>query len=146
MATPPQADRAPERVMREWFTKLWNEGQEDTIDRLMAPDCQVHGLGVPIKGPAGFKPFYHQFRSAFPDIHVDIEQTLVDGNKVAAHCRVKGRHTGHTLGGAATDREVEFTGLVMARVVDGKVVECWNVFDFLGMYQQMSWVKMPVMP
>ena len=148
MSTPSQADRSPERVMREWFGKLWNEGAgRDMIDFVLwLPGARSTGSASQSRDRRGSKPFYQQFRSAFPDVKVEIEQVVVEGDKVAAHCRVKGKHTGHTLGGAATNREVEFVGLVMARVVDGKVVECWNVFDFLGMYQQMSWVKMPVMP
>jgi len=146
MPTNMQPARTPEAVMREWFDKLWNKGEEDTIDQLRAPDCVVHGLGAPIRGPEQFKPFYQNFRSAFPDISVEIERAMVEGDMVAACCRVKGRHTGHTLGGAATNSEVEFVGHVMATVAGGKVTECWNCFDFLTMYQQMSWVKMPVTP
>src|SRR5262249_12250700 len=89
-------------VMRTWFEQLSNQGQESTIDRLLAVDARIHGLptpdGQPIRGPEAFKQFYRTFRIAFPDIHVDVERTLVDGDMVAAHCHVTGRHLGDMAG------------------------------------------------
>ena len=75
-----------------------------------------------------------------------MERTIVQGDTVAAHCHVVARHVGETLGGPATGKTVDFYGITIARVVGGKLVEGWNVFDFLRMYQQMGWVKEPVAP
>ena len=129
-------------VIRDWFESLWNRGQESTIDRLLASDAVVHGLPSPetetLRGPAAFKPFYDTFRGLFPDIKVSIEQTIAQGEMVAAHCRVTGRYVGTAGGGAATGKAVEFWGICTVRVVDGKIVEGWNAFDFLGVYQQLG--------
>ena len=80
------------------------------------------------------------------DLEIAVERTLVDGEWCTAYCRVKGRHVGHMLGGPPTDRPVEFTGVTIARVRDGKLIEGWNVFDFLTMYQQIGWVGTPPVP
>ena len=140
----------PEAVVRQWFKEVWDEGNESAIDRLMAPDGHVHGLGAPgappLIGPAAFKPVFHTFREALGDLEIVVERTLVDGEWCTAFCRVKGKHVGHALGGAPTNHPVEFTGVTLARVHDGKLVEGWNVFDFLTMYQQIGWVPNPVTP
>ena len=134
-------------VVRAWFHEVWDEGREDAIDRLMAPDALVHGLGTePIRGPEGFKPYFRTMRAALGDLEVRVERTVVQGEMVAAHCHVIARHVGDTLGGPATGRPVEFWGITIARVVNGKLVEGWNAFDFLSMYQQLGWVKAPVVP
>jgi predicted ester cyclase len=65
---------------------------------------------------------------------------------VAAHCLVVARHAGDALGGPPTNRPVQFEGVTIARVKDGKFVEGWNFFDLLSMYQQLGWVKAPVLP
>jgi predicted ester cyclase len=136
---------SPDAVMRQWFQELWNERREQTIDRLMAPDGKVHGLaGGVIDGPQGFKPFYRTFCDAFADFKVDVVQTVVEGDRVAVLCHVTGRHAGDALGGKATGRPVDFWGTTICRVRDGRIVEGWNTFDFLTMYQQMGWVKTPV--
>ena len=46
----------------------------------------------------------------------------------------------------ATNRGADFWGMTMFRVKDGRLVEGWNAFDFLTMYQQLGWVKSPVLP
>jgi predicted ester cyclase len=140
----------PDAVLREWFREVWDEGKEETIDRLLAADAKVSGLAGPglpaIVGPAGFKPIFHLFREALGDLQVVVETTMVDGDRCAAFCRVKGRHVGRALGGEPTNRPVDFTGITIGRVRNGKVEEAWNVFDFLTMYQQIGWVPNPVAP
>ena len=45
---------SPEAVTREWFDRLWNRGDEATIDRLLHADGVIHGLptpdGQPLRG------------------------------------------------------------------------------------------------
>jgi predicted ester cyclase len=51
---------------------------------------------------------------------------------------VRGKHTGDSLGFAATQAPVEITGIAIVRVADGKIVEAWNNFDFLTMHRQLG--------
>ena len=140
----------PEAAVRQWFKEVWNEKNEQAIDRLMAPESVVHGLGgtadSPLRGPDAFKQVFHTFHNALDNIQVTVEKTLVDGEFCTALCRVRGQHRGEGFGGPPTDRDVDFTGVVIARVRDGKLVEGWNSFDFLSMYQQLGWIKNPVLP
>lgn len=140
----------PAELVQRWFHEVWDEGKEEAIDRIMAPDAKVHGLGGPegqtIVGPEQFKPFFRTMRAALGDLEVKVVRTVVQGDTVAAHCHVVARHVGDALGGPATNRPVEFWGITIARVENGKIVEGWNVFDFLSMYQQLGWVKAPVVP
>lgn len=141
----------PDQLVRAWFHEVWDEGREDSIDRLMARDAKVHGLSGPdgpttMVGPDQFKPFFRMMRAAFGDLEVQVLRTVVQGDMAVAHCHVIARHVGETLGGPPTNRPVEFEGVTIARVKDGKLVEGWNVFDFLSMYQQLGWVKTPVLP
>src|SRR6266545_142193 len=63
--------RTPEAVARDWFERIWNQGNESAIDELLAVDARMHGLptpdGKPVVGPQGFKPFFRRLHSAFPD-------------------------------------------------------------------------------
>ena len=134
-------------VIRDWFDSLWNRGEEDTIDRLLAPHAVVHGLPAPetetLRGRAAFKPFYDAFRGMFPDVKVTIEETIAQGEMVAAHCRVTGHYDGTAGGGAAKGKPVDFWGICTVKVVNGKIVEGWNAFDFLGLYQQLGLLPPP---
>jgi predicted ester cyclase len=116
----------------------------------MAPDTPVHGLGPagapPMVGPEAFKEVFRVFREAFGDLEIAVERTVVEGDVCAAYCRVKGKHVGRALGGPPTGNPVEFSGTTIARVRDGRLVEGWNTFDFLTMYQQIGWVANPPLP
>lgn len=135
---------SPEAIMRTWFDEVWNQGREDTIDRLFPAGAVAYGLpGGPIDGPQAFRGLFTAFRGAFPDIHIDVERTISTSDSVAAEVRVTGTHGGDTLGFPATGRRIDFRGMTMATVADGQVRECWNCFDYLTMYQQLGVVKMP---
>ena len=101
------AQRA-ETVLHRWFEEVWNQKRESAIDELMAEDAMVHGIvgpdGKEIRGAAAFKPFFHHFCAAFPDIRITIEDALVDGDKVAVRCAVTATHTGPGLTAAPTNK------------------------------------------
>ena len=129
-------------LIRRWFEEVWNQGRAGAISELLAEDGIVHGLSEdaanPLRGPAGFLPFHAQFREAFPNIEVVVEDQIAEGDLVATRCSVQGRHTGDSLGFAATQAPVEFTGVAITRIKDGKIVEAWNNFDFMKMYRQLG--------
>ena len=129
-------------LIRRWFEEVWNEGRADAIAELFADDGVAHGLSDdaanPLRGPAGFLPFHAQFREAFPNIEVVVEDQIAEGDLVATRCSVRGKHTGRSLGFAATQAPVEFTGITITRIKDGKIVEAWNNFDFMKMYKQLG--------
>lgn len=136
--------QSPEAALRTWFDEVWNQGREDTIDRLFPADAVAYGLPEgPITGPAEFRVIFSRFRGAFPDIRIDVERTIATSDSVAAEVHVTGTHTGGALGFPATSRRIDFHGMVMATVANGQVRECWNCFDFLTMYQQLGVVNMP---
>jgi predicted ester cyclase len=126
--------------MHRWFEEVWNQGRSEVIDELMGSEIKAYGLG-PGGGPIGaaeFKGFHRQFRAAFPDIRVHVEDVVVEGNKAVARCSVTGTHLGDTLDMAPTGRKVQFTGMTFVVIREGKIVEGWNNFDFAGMFEQLK--------
>ena len=129
-------------LLHQWFEEVWNKARIEAIDEMAAPDVIAHGLvdaqGNEITGREAFKGFWHQFRGVFPDVQIDVEDGLADGDKVMVRCTVRGTHSGSGIGVAPTGKKVAFTGLCIARVKDNQIVEAWNNFDFLSMYQQVG--------
>lgn len=142
------AHRDPAETIHAWFELVWNQGNLDAIDELLSADSKAHGLtnkdGSPVIGPAQFREFAHAFRSAFPDIHVEVVRCVIEGSFCAAHCILTGTHHGATLGFAATGRAVRFEGVGLVRIENGQIHEGWNFFDFLSMYQQLG--ALPALP
>ena len=129
-------------LIRRWFEEVWNKGRAEAIAEMFADDGIAHGLSDdvdnPLGGPQGFLPFHAQFREAFPNIEVIVEDQIAEGDKVATRCSVRGKHSGDSLGFAATQMPVEFTGVTITRIRDGQIVEAWNNFDFMKMYKQLG--------
>jgi steroid delta-isomerase-like uncharacterized protein len=129
-------------LANRWFQEVWNEGRENVIEELLASDCIAHGLadehGNALRGHAGFKTFYHQFRGTFPDIFIDVRDVIEEGETVALRCEVRGTHRGDGLGIPATGRPVKFGGVAILRFQNGKIVEGWNHFDFHVLNQQLA--------
>ncbi len=131
-----------ETLVHRWFEEVWNKGSEQAIYEMFAEDGIAHSPtdenGNEIKGPAQFAAFHQNFRAAFPNIQVTVEETVTEGDKIAALCSVTGTHTGDGIGYAATHKPVQFSGLTMVRIKDGKIIEAWNHFDFMKLYQQID--------
>lgn len=129
-------------LVRAWFKEVWDEGRVDAIDRYLAPDWTTEGLELPgspeLSLQERFKLLHRDFRAAFPDIRITVDRTVSENDLVAAHCTVRGTHKGEALGFPATDRQVEFTGLAMLRIKDGKFVQSWQSWNFLDMHKQLG--------
>jgi steroid delta-isomerase-like uncharacterized protein len=129
-------------LIKRWFEEVWNQGRGEVIDELLADDVVIHGLvdgaGNPVRGVEGFRDFHTQFRGAFPDLNVAVEDTIAEGDLVVARCSVSGQHRGDHLGFNATNAPVQFEGVAITRIANGKIVEAWNHFDFLEMNKQLG--------
>jgi steroid delta-isomerase-like uncharacterized protein len=129
-------------IVHEWFERVWNRGEAQAIDELLAEDARVHGLkgvdGSDVGGRPEFRAMHQAFRDAFPDMHIAVDECLVDGERMAFRCRVQGTHAGGGLGCEASGHPVDFTGMGFVRVRDGHIVEAWNTFDFQAMNEQIG--------
>lgn len=132
----------PETIVHEWFERVWNQGQAGAIEELLAEDARIHGLrgadGGDVGGPAEFRQMHTAFLEAFPDMRIEVEECLVDGDRMAFRCRVQGTHRGAGLGVDATGNAVEFMGMGFVRVRGGQIAEAWNTFDFQAMNEQIG--------
>lgn len=124
---------------RTWVEGL-NRGDVSAADKAFRPDCIIHITGVPepLRGVGAWKEFIAGFLVAFPDLHLTIEEQLVDGSLAAFRWRASGTHTGPLGPVAATGKRVTIDGLIIDRVADGKVQERWEQFDQTLMLQQLG--------
>jgi len=128
-------------LMRRWFRDVWNEARTQTVYDLLAPNAIARGQAGPnedIHGPEQFVAFVERIRSAFPDIKVTIEDIFGADDKVVVRWSANMTHRGDALGIAATGKPVRFTGITIARIVSGQIVEGWDNWDQLAMLEQIG--------
>jgi len=131
-----------ETFLHRWFEEVWNQRSEKAIDEMFAADGIANGLndaeGNPLVGPEAFKTLHRAFLAAYPDLKITVVDTVCEGDKIAARCKVSATHAGEGLGVAPTNQPIEFTGLTIVKLKDGKITEAWNEFDFMKMYTQIG--------
>jgi steroid delta-isomerase-like uncharacterized protein len=98
--------------------------------------------GLP-PGREGFKALNVMFRSAFPDVWVDVDAIVAEGDRVAARWTSTGTHQGDLFGIPATGRKVKVTATVVYRVEDGRLAEGWINRDDVGMMRQLGVIPSP---
>ena len=128
-------------LAHRWFEEVWNQGREEVIDELSSPHVVGHGLGEgdnETHSPADFKVFWRNLRTALPDIHIIVEDTIVQEDKAVVRLSLAGTHRGLGLGVAPSGRRVAISGIVILRVSEGRLVEAWNSWDQLGLLKQIG--------
>ncbi len=125
---------SPEAVLRENY-EIMNARDLDALDRLFHPKVTLNGRP---SSPAQIRSYCGEFLNAFADLTLNVEQIVGDGEWVAGRVFARGTHTAPLGEIPATGKQVEVAQHDLARVVDGQIVECFNVFDQFGMLQQLG--------
>jgi steroid delta-isomerase-like uncharacterized protein len=127
------------------FWGVWEEGNIDLVDELLAPDYINHTPASPDQptGPEGVKGVVAMFRSAIPDLRVVVEDLIAEGDKVVARYTLEGTHEGELFGVLPTGQRLSIKSIAVERVSDGKIREHWRVTDSLDMMQQLGVIPEP---
>jgi len=128
-------------VARRFLEEVFGQGKLAVADEIVAPDHVDRGPGalpgLP-PGPEGSKMLVTVYRKAFPDIQFTIDEQIVEGDKVVTRWTGYGTHKGELAGIPPTGKSATVTGIGVDRIVNGKIVESWGVFDQFGMLQQLG--------
>ncbi len=127
------------------FIEIYNKRNLDLVDDFVAPDYVDHTNKVDREG---LKQLFNMALKAFPDWHETIEDIIAEGDKVWVRVKGTGTHKGELRGVLApsgalapTGKKVTITGVVIYRIVDGKLVEGREVDDTLDFYKQLGVIE-----
>ncbi len=130
-----------ETLIRRWFDEVWNKGMAQSIDELFPETSVMWGINRPqdrSQGPAEFKKFYHQLRSAFSNINFALDQVVQQDDTAFARWTATMTHAGEGLPVPASNAKLTIAGMSAIKVLDGIIVEGWNVWDQIGMARQLG--------
>jgi predicted ester cyclase len=135
---------AHKTLVRRFVEEVQSQGRLEVLDELVAPTFVNYTAppGVP-SNREGVKQITLLFRRAFPDGVMTVEDMIAEGDTVATRKTFRGTHQGEFMGIPPTGRRVAIELIDMVRVVDGRVVEHWNVVDNLGLLQQLGVLPPP---
>jgi steroid delta-isomerase-like uncharacterized protein len=132
---------ANKEMLRTWFERVWNQHSAAAIDELYCTDGLAHGFPQAdsvLVGPEDFKSIHRNFCEAFPDVRIDVEDVIAEGDKVAARWTATMTHRGDSLGIKATNRKVVLSGSTIVIIKDGMIREGWNFMDMGGLIAKLQ--------
>lgn len=135
---------------------LMASGTREDFERIYHPDmvnreAPVEPPAARVPGPAGVYATAEWLRGAFGDLHFEVHDTVEQGDLVALHASMSGRHSGDFVnyqpGTTIVDTVMPATGKPFAvtqthwfRTADGLITEHWANRDDLAMARQAGWV------
>jgi steroid delta-isomerase-like uncharacterized protein len=121
------------------------QGDIDVADEIFASDYVGHNPTDPqdVRGPEGAKELANMYRSAFPDVRLSIEEQVAEGDRVVTRWIASGTHQDEMMGIAPTGNQVRVEGITISHIQEGKIVQEWELFDTLGLMQQLGAVPTP---
>ena len=121
------------------YQEIYNSNQLDGLTEVVAEDMLtpkiMPGFG---EGLEGGRNIHMTTLIGMPDWHTQIDDLIAEGDKVVARITMTGTHTGDFYGIPATGVRVEFTGIYVVRIENGKIVEHWGEEDAVGLLTQLG--------
>ncbi len=119
-------------LLQDFLQAVWINGDLGAVDQLFAPDAGADGLLPDMTlTPEDFKTMVMALLNLVQEPEISLVKMLEDEDWVAMMMRVRAQSQ---IG----PDQISATGQIMARFKDGKIVEVYNHFDFLGLFQQLG--------
>ena len=125
-------------IARRYIEELYNQKNLTIVDELNTPDFVLHNDATTIQGLEAYKQLVSMYFTAFPDMHMIIEDQIAEGDIVAERVTISGTHRGDLMGIPPTGKQSTITAIYIIRFANGKGVEVWANTDVLGMLQQLG--------
>ncbi|SDX57407.1 SnoaL-like polyketide cyclase [Geodermatophilus africanus] len=126
-------ERAREAMAR--FVAVWEQGELAAVDEIFSKDLTYHAPPFPDMGRDGFRDFVDSFRAGFTEIHVQMQEHLVDGATSVHRWTVEAVLSGTTPllpGVEATGKRTTGEGAHVLHWSGDEVSEAWHFGDWLG--------------
>jgi serine phosphatase RsbU (regulator of sigma subunit) len=126
-------------IFKRYIEEVWNRTNLELVDEIFDRYISHQPDGPTLqRGPEDVKRFVSEFRSAFPDFRISIDDQIAEGDKVMVHATIRGTHQREFRGMAPTGKEIEERGFSVFRFSEeGKVVESWDsYYSQLGLMRQ----------
>lgn len=132
-----------EAVVRRFYEEMNNGRKNELAGELFTDDHVLHDSQVPAgPGPSGVAEAVAVYQQGL-DGHWQIEEIFSAGDRVVVRWTGTGTHVAELNGIPPTGKSVRVDAISIHRVTGGKIAETWEVWDTLGLLQQLGVVPVP---
>jgi predicted ester cyclase len=135
---PQQVATHHEALIRELFSKVFHEGNIQAADQYNVNDVELNFLHKRLTSLAEWKQMAQALRNAFPDLHYELYDFVVEGDKVAFRWEARGTHKGELWGLPASNKKLVWHGLSLYRMRGNKIGKGWTYSNFAEIYGSLS--------
>jgi steroid delta-isomerase-like uncharacterized protein len=136
-----------ERVVEAFLQDVINEHNGDHAINYLNPDMQWSGGTVgTVTGSANVAGLFAGVVAAFPDAHITINDIFAQREQVVVRVVVSGTQDGPILGIPASGRFVQWDGVDVYRLSDGKISNIWAGDDWTAILNDTGTFKAPWIP
>jgi predicted ester cyclase len=130
---------ANKQTCREYF-KAFLARDAAWLEKHVAKSFVRHdpGLDFEVRGPQGVLQLHDALMPAFPDMKLELEDLVAEGEKVLVRLVIRATHTGSLGAIAATGKPIRVAVLDLFQIRDGVLIEHWAQLDNLGMLNQLD--------
>ncbi len=129
------------RLLEQGFV-AWNAGDDAFAKwaaEVAAPTIHVHVPVVTVTGVEGYVAYNKTIREAFPDARVELKEMVGDGDTLVVLYTFVGTNTGTLLSRpVTTGKPAAFTTVDVYHFEDGKIVDYWQIYDRLDLFEQLD--------
>jgi steroid delta-isomerase-like uncharacterized protein len=131
---------ANKQLVNRFFDEVCNGRKLDVADQLFTTTHRYNDPAIPgvPPGPDGMKQVIATYQNGFSNAHWQVEDQFAEGNTVVTRWTGQGTQDGELNGIPPTQRPVRVPGIWIHRIENGKIAESSNVWDTLGMLQQLG--------
>jgi steroid delta-isomerase-like uncharacterized protein len=125
-------------TFRRYIEEVQHQGNLEVADEIFDRYISHQSDGSTLeRGPEDVKRFTEEYRSAFPDWRISIDEQIAEGDNVVNRVTLRGTHQRQFRDMAPTGKEIEIKAVTIFRFSpEGKVVETWDYFDQLRLMRQ----------
>ncbi|MBK9270875.1 MAG: ester cyclase [Saprospiraceae bacterium] len=127
-------------LVKKWILEGWNQNRNrEVVADVFAQNWKDGNPSFPDQpsGIEGAMYYVETYRKIFPDIQFTLTQIIAEEDIVCFRFTAEATHQGEFMGIAATNKRVQFSGIVIHRIENGRFAESWNEIDLLGIRQQL---------
>ncbi len=128
-----------QQTMTRWITEMWGGGDLSLVDQFTSADYVYRAPGQDdVQGAKALKDLVTFYRTVFPDLSNVIAEQIVAGDTVVTRGTTRGTHKAPLGNVPASGRAVAVAFVLISKFKNGKIAEEWEIFDSLGLMQQIG--------
>lgn len=131
--------RTVEDLVGDFYEAAWNRWDDAIVEDILGPGFAFRGsLGDEVLGRDGWRGYRDQVRAGIPDLHNEVLDLVVCGDRAAARLRYTGHHRGLLLGVSGSGGAIEYAGAAFFTAAEGMLTSAWVLGDLDSLRRQLG--------